>query len=48
MASKISGYARSSNAEAIAEAISDCYCNGSKAKAESKAIKSVIDKYLKK
>ena len=48
MASKISGYARSSNAEAIAEAISDCYCNGSKAKTESKAIKSVIDKYLKK
>ena len=48
MASKISGYAKQSNAEAIAEAISDCYCNGSKAKAESKAIKSVIDKYLKK
>lgn len=48
MASKISAYAKQSNAEAIAEAISDCYCNGSKAKAESKAIKSVIDKYLKK
>ena len=47
MASKISGYATHSNAEAIAEAISDCYCNGSKARAESKAIKSVVDKYLK-
>ena len=47
MASKISGYATHSNAEAIAEAISDCYCNGKKAKSESKAIKSVIDKYLK-
>lgn len=47
MASKISGYATHSNAEAIAEAISDCYCNGEKARAESKAIKSVVDKYLK-
>lgn len=48
MASKISGYATHSNAEAIAEAIADCYCNGKKARAESKAIKSVVDKYLKK
>lgn len=47
MAKKISGYATYSNAEAIAEAISDCYCNGNKAKAQSKAIKSVLDKYLK-
>ena len=47
MAGKISGYATHSNAEAIAEAISDCYCNGKKARAESKAIKSVVDKYLK-
>ena len=47
MASKISGYATHSNAEAIAEAIADCYCNGKKAKSESKAIKGVIDKYLK-
>ena len=47
MASKISGYATHSNAEAIAEAIADCYCNGKKAKSESKAIKSVVDKYLK-
>lgn len=47
MASKISGYATYSNAEAIAEAIADCYCNGKKAKSESKTIKSVVDKYLK-
>ena len=47
MASKISGYATHSNAEAIAEAIADCYCNGKKAKSESRAIKSVVDKYLK-
>ena len=47
MAGKISGYATHSNAEAIAEAIADCYCNGKKARAESKAIKSVVDKYLK-
>ncbi len=47
MAKKISTYASYSNAEAIAEAISDCYCNGSKAKAQSKAIKKVLDGYLK-
>lgn len=47
MASKISGYATESNAEAIAEAFADWKCNGSKAKAESKAIVNVIDSYLK-
>ena len=47
MASKISGYATHSNAEAIAEAFSDVYCNGNKAKSESKAIMAVVDKYLK-
>ena len=44
---KISKYATHSNAETIAEAICDVYCNGTKAKAQSKAIKSVLDKYLK-
>lgn len=48
LASKISRYATTSNAEAIAEAFSDVYCNGSKAKKESKAIINVINKYLKK
>lgn len=47
MASKISKYATYSNAEAIAEAFSDVYCNRKNARAESKAIVSVINKYLK-
>ena len=47
MASKISGYATSSNAEAVAEAFADWKCNGSKARSESKAIVNVVDSYLK-
>ena len=47
MASKISRYATHSNAEAIAEAVADVYCNGKKAKNESHAIMNVINKYLK-
>ena len=47
MASKISKYATHSNAEAIAEAVADVYCNGKKAKKESHAIMNVINKYLK-
>lgn len=47
MASKISGYAKHSNAEAIAEAVADVYCNGKKAKSESRAIVNVMNKYLK-
>ena len=47
MASNISGYATHSNAETIAEAVSDVYCNGKKAKSESRAIVNVMDKYLK-
>lgn len=47
MAEKISGYALQSNAEAIAEAFSDVYCNGKKAHKESRAIVDVINKYLK-
>ena len=46
-ASKISGYATHNNAETIAEAFCDVYCNGKKARSESKAIVKVIDKYLK-
>ena len=45
---RISGYGSSSNAEAIAEAFSDVYCNGKRAKKESKAIVSVLDSALKK
>lgn len=47
MASRISGYAKSSPAEAIAEAFCDVYCNGKKARSESRAIVDVLDKYLK-
>ena len=45
--SAISGYAKKNNAECIAEAFSDVFCNGSKAKKESRAVVTVIDKYLK-
>ena len=37
-AKKISGYATESNAECIAEAVADWYCNGNKASSNSKAI----------
>lgn len=47
MAKKISGYATHSNAEAIAEAFSDVYCNGKKATKESIAIVNVMNSYLK-
>ena len=47
MSSKISKYATASNAEAIAEAVSDVYCNGNKARSESKAIVNVLNKYVK-
>ena len=47
MASQISGYAKQSNAECVAEAVADVYCNGSNAKAESKAIVSVLNGILK-
>lgn len=47
MAKAISGYATYSNAEAIAEAFADVYCNGKKAHSESKAIVNVMNKYLK-
>lgn len=46
MASKISRYATSSNAEAVAEAVADVYCNGGSAKAESKVIVQVLNGYL--
>lgn len=47
MASKISGYAKASNAEAVAEAVADVYCNGKKARSESHAIVNTVKKYLK-
>ena len=42
----ISGYAKKSDAETVAEAVSDVFCNGKKAKKESHAVVDVIDKYL--
>lgn len=47
LAGKISGYATHSNAEAVAEAFADVYCNGRKAKSESRAIVDVVNSYLK-
>lgn len=43
----ISGYAGKNNAECIAEAFSDVFCNGKKAKKESRAVVGVLDSYLK-
>ncbi|MBR5285923.1 MAG: hypothetical protein IKU30_03410 [Clostridia bacterium] len=48
MAAKISRYATHSNAEAVAEAASDYWCNGNNAKAESIAIMNVVNKYIGK
>ena len=47
-AKTISGYAKTSAAEAVAEAFSDVYCNGGKAKSASKAIVDELNKYFKK
>lgn len=44
----ISGYGAGSDIEAIAEAVSDVYCNGNKASSKSRAIVDVMTKYLKK
>lgn len=44
-AGKISGYAKESFAECVAEAVSDWYCNGNKASAPSKAIMKQLKSY---
>ena len=44
--SKISGYAKQNHAEAVAEAFADVYCNGNKAKKESRAIVNVLNKHF--
>ncbi len=43
---KVSGYAKESNAEAVAEAFADVYCNGKKASKASQAIVDSLKKYL--
>ena len=47
IAGKISRYAKKNDAECIAEAYSDVYCNGAGAKEESKKIVEVLNKYAK-
>lgn len=47
IANAISGYAKESNAECIAEATADVYCNGRKAKSESKAVVQALKKLIK-
>lgn len=44
----ISGYGQSSNAEAIAEAFADVYCNGRKASKASRATVGVLNEYLRR
>ena len=46
IAEKISGYATKNNAECIAEAFCDVYCNGKKAAAESHSIVNRLNGYL--
>lgn len=45
--SAISGYASQDNAEAVAEAFADVYCNGSRAKRESRAVYNELRNYLR-
>lgn len=42
---KISGYGKQSNAEAVAEAFADVYCNGRRAKRESREVVNVLNSY---
>ena len=42
----VSGYAKQSNSEAVAEAFADVYCNGSKASSSSRAIVSALDSHF--
>ena len=46
LARAISGYATTTNAEAVAEAFADVYCNGRNARFESRAIINTLKKYL--
>ena len=47
LAKNISGYAGHSNAECVAEAVADVYCNGRNASAESRAVVAEIKRLLK-
>ena len=43
---RVSGYARKDSSECVAEAFADVYCNGSRAKAESRAVVNELNKYF--
>ena len=45
---RISGYGKVNNAEAVAEAFSDVYCNGNRASAESKTIVTELNRYFRR
>ena len=45
---KISGYGKSSTAEAVAEAFADVYCNGNKASRESRTVVDILGEYLRR
>lgn len=47
ISSKISGYAQHDNAETVAEATADVYCNGNRARKESIAVVNAMKKLLK-
>ena len=44
--SRVSGYATQNNAECVAEAFADVYCNGSRASKASRAIVSELNKFF--
>lgn len=44
----VSGYGASSNAEAVAEAFSDVFCNGNKASRESRTIVNILNEYMRR
>ena len=46
LGSKISGYAKQNAAETIAEAYADVYCNGKKARRESRAVMEEVNRYI--
>lgn len=48
MKKAISGYAEKNNAEAVAEAFADVYCNGNKASKASKAVVKELNSYFNK
>ena len=46
--SKISGYAKDSDAESVAEAFADVYCNGNKASSASIAVVDALDYHMRR